>query len=59
MDYLMPNYIPNLLEKINYKTKKKPQNALHLCLKIKYGQKTQIAIADNSKPVRPKETKFI
>ena len=59
MDYSMPNYIPNLLEKINYEPKKKPRNAPHPCLQIKYGQKTQIVIVDNSKPVGPKETKFI
>ena len=48
MDYSMPNYIPNLLKRIEYKHKSKPQHAPFPCLRITHGQKTQLAITDKT-----------
>ena len=57
MNYFVPNYIPNLLKRIDYKLKSKPQHAPFPCPRITHGQKTQISMTDETAMLKPEEIK--
>ena len=55
----MPNYIPNLLKRIGCKPKGKAQNAPFPCPRTTHGQKTQLAITDETALLNPTDASSI
>ena len=51
--------MPNLLQRINYQPKYKPQNAPHPGHHMTCGQKTKLAMTDNADVLSPEEIRKI